>query len=222
MSLPIVVLGGGGHAKVLIEALLLRHREVLGYTSLDGDGKTVLGIARLGDDEAVLEYAPDTLRLVNGVGSIASASSHKRLFDQFQNKGYRFEDVIHPSAVIAADVRLGEGVQIMAGAVVQPGSRVGVNALVNTGAVVDHDCDIGAHVHIAPGAVLSGGVRIKDEAHVGTGAVVIQGLMIGAGSIVGAGAVVVRDVPPGVTVVGVPGKVIRHHVAESMLGERIG
>lgn len=214
MSLPVIILGGGGHAKVLLEVLLLRHREVLGYTSLDGEAKTVLGILRLGDDKVVLEYAPDKLRLVNGVGSIGSASSRKRLFDRFQSKGYCFEDVIHPAAVMAADVRLGEGVQIMAGTVVQPGSRVGANAIVNTGAVVDHDCDIGAHVHVAPGAVLSGGVRIQDEAHVGTGAVIIQGLVIGAGSLVGAGAVVVRDVPPGVTVVGVPGKVLRRHAIQ--------
>lgn len=218
MSLPIVVLGGGGHAKVLIEALLLQHGEVLGYTSLNDGGKTVLGIPRLGDDEAMLEYGPDKLRLVNGVGSIASTSSRKRLFEQFQKRGYRFESVIHPSAVMASDTWLEEGVQIMAGAVVQPGSRVGANTILNTGVMVDHDCDIGSHVHIAPGAVLSGGVRVENEAHVGTGAVVIQGLTIGAGSIIGAGAVVLQNVSPGVTVVGVPGKVIRHHMGESMLG----
>jgi sugar O-acyltransferase (sialic acid O-acetyltransferase NeuD family) len=219
MSLPVIILGGGGHAKVLLEVLFLRHKELLGYTSLDGEAKVVSGIARLGDDKVVLEYAPDNLRLVNGVGSIASTSSRKRLFDLFQKRGYRFESVIHPSVVMASDTWLEEGVQIMAGAVVQPGSRVGANAILNTGAVIDHDCDIGSHVHIAPGAVLSGGVRVENEAHVGTGAVVIQGLTIGAGSIIGAGAVVLQNVPPGVTVVGVPGKVIRHHVDESMLGE---
>jgi UDP-perosamine 4-acetyltransferase len=214
MNLPVIVLGSGGHAKVLIEALLLQRREVLGYTDPDEARKMVLGLSRLGGDQAILEYDPEKLKLVNGVGSIGSTLSRKSLYDRFRKKGYRFQNVAHPSAIIASDVRLEEGVQIMAGAVVQPGSRLGANTIINTGAMVDHDCDVGAHVHIAPGAVLSGNVRIEEGVHVGAGAIIIQGVVIGERSIIGAGTVVLRDVPSCVTVVGVPGKVIRHHVNE--------
>jgi sugar O-acyltransferase (sialic acid O-acetyltransferase NeuD family) len=211
MSLPVIVLGGGGHAKVLIDALLLLHREVLGYTDAGGEGTTILGLFRLGDDKKILEYDPKGLKLVNGVGSISSVSLRRRLYEQFRRKGYCFESVIHPSTTISLDVRFGEGVQIMAGAVVQAGSRLGVNTIINTGALVDHDCDIGAHVHIAPGAILSGNVHIEDGALIGMGARIIQGLAIGAKSVIGAGSVVIGNVPEGVTVVGVPGKIIRHH-----------
>jgi UDP-perosamine 4-acetyltransferase len=212
MNLPVIILGGGGHAKVLIEALLLQRREVLGYTDPYEALGMVLGLSRLGDDQAILKYDPEKLKLVNGVGSIAFTSSRRRLYELFRRKGYRFQNVAHPSAIIASDVLLEEGVQIMAGAVVQPGSRLGANTIINTGVVVEHDCDIGAHVHIAPGAVLSGNVRIEEGVLVGAGAVIIQGVAIGDRSIIGAGTVVLKDVPSCVTVVGAPGKVIRHHV----------
>lgn len=206
--MPVIFLGGGGHAKVLMEALLLQGREVLGYTSLERDQAGGLRLNRLGDDRAIAAYGPETIRLINAIGSIKSTLNRQRLFEQFQNQNYRFATVIHPAAVIASDVRVPEGVQIMAGAVVQPGTSLGENAIVNTGALIDHDCQIGAHAHIAPGVVLSGGVRVAEGAHVGTGAVVIQGVVLGARSVVGAGAVIVKDVPPGATVVGVPGKII--------------
>ncbi len=213
-NLPVIVLGGGGHAKVLICALLLQGRRILGYTDLRADCTSVSGIPRLGDDRILSAHEPETVRLVNGVGSVGATTLRMQIYERLQRKGYRFATVVHPSAVIAPDVRLGEGVQIMAGTVVQPGSRVGANAVLNTGAVVDHDCAIEAHVHIAPGAVLSGSVHIGEGAHVGTGAVIIQGVTIGERSIVGAGTVVVHDVPRDVTVVGVPGKVIRRNEAK--------
>jgi sugar O-acyltransferase (sialic acid O-acetyltransferase NeuD family) len=213
MNLPVIVLGGGGHAKVLIDTLLGQGRKILGYVDLDGAGKTVLGLSHLGNDEAILQYDPGSLRLVNGVGSIASTSVRKRLFEEFRRKGYHFESVIHPSAVIGSEVMLEEGVQIMARAVVQVGSKLGADSIINTGALIDHDCRIGAHAHVAPGAVLSGNVRIEDEVHVGAGAIVIQGLAVGSGSVIGAGAVVVRDVPAHVTLVGVPGKAVNRNAA---------
>jgi sugar O-acyltransferase (sialic acid O-acetyltransferase NeuD family) len=206
MNLPAIVIGGGGHAKVLINALLLAHREVLGYVDLDSALAPVLGVSCLGDDSAIFRHAPDTLRLVNGVGSAGSTAVRRRIFERFQEKQYAFATVIHPSAIIAPDVRIDEGAQVMAGAIVQSGSSLGANSILNTGACVDHDCIIGAHAHIAPGVTLSGNVRIGQGAHVGTGACIIQGIVIGADSLVAAGAVVVDNVPAGVTVAGVPAR----------------
>jgi sugar O-acyltransferase (sialic acid O-acetyltransferase NeuD family) len=212
-QLPVIILGGGGHAKVLVDILLSAHRQILGYTDPDETRSPILDVKRLGDDEVVLNYRPEEAHLVNGVGSVASTLLRKKIYDRFNAKGYSFASVIHPSATIASGVQLSEGVQIMAGAILQPGSSVGTNAIINTGAIIDHDCVLGAHAHIAPGAVLSGCVRVDSGAHIGTGACIIQGVSIGAGGVVGAGAVVINDVPPGVTTVGVPAKPVGRTLA---------
>jgi UDP-perosamine 4-acetyltransferase len=209
MNRPVIILGSGGHARVLLDTLLLQPVEVIGLADpcLSRGGK-LLGVNILGGDEAVLGYSPDEVELVNGLGSIGDTAPRKFLYEKFKEKGYCFARVIHPSAVIAGDLRLGEGVQIMAGVVIQPGSSIGSNAIINTRASVDHDCVVGDHAHLAPGVTLSGGVRVGNEAHLGTGAVVIQGIRIGERSTVGAGAVVIRDIPGEMTVIGIPARVV--------------
>jgi sugar O-acyltransferase (sialic acid O-acetyltransferase NeuD family) len=203
----IIVLGGGGHAKVLIESLQLLGRNVIGFTDLDAR-PPILGVPCLGEDLKILSYSPEEILLVNGLGSTADNAKRKQIYQAFTRKGYRFASIIHPSAIISPNVELGEGVQVMAGVVIQAGTSIGNNTIINTRASVDHDTKIGEHVHIAPGVVLSGGITIQDEAHLGTGAVVIQGLTIGKRSIVGAGAVVIKDVLEGTKVAGVPAKLL--------------
>ena len=210
MSLPVLVLGGGGHAKVLIDALLATSIVVAGIIDPDPllTGARVLGVPVLGGDAVVKEFPSGEVLLVNGLGSVALPLRRKQLFEQFKEQGYRFATVIHPSAVISSYAEMGEGVQVMAGALIQAGCRIGINAIINTRASVDHDCIIGDHVHVAPGATLSGGVVIGNISHIGTAATVVQGIRIGEASIVGAGAVVLKNVSAGTTVVGVPAKVI--------------
>lgn len=208
MNYPVIVLGAGGHAKVLINALRLLSAKLLGATDADVGkrGQLLLDVPVMGGDEAVMKYPAETIRLVNGVGSVCVNTRRRQLFECFKSKGYQFVSVIHPSAIIAPDVVFSEGVQVMAGAIIQSGCHIGINAVINTGCVVDHDCHIGDHVHISPGATLSGGVRVGENAHVGTGATVIQGIQIGRDSLVAAGAVVIRNVPDSASVAGVPAK----------------
>ena len=208
MSGPLLILGSGGHAKVLVDALLLGSRPIAGLVdaACERIGSTLLGLTVLGDDSIVSRYSHSEIQLVNGVGSIRSNLLRRQIFERFTAAGYAFAQVLHPSCLVADSALLGEGVQVMAGAIIQAGSQVGKNTIINTGAIVDHDCHVGAHAHLAPGVTLSGGVRVGDGAHIGTGAIVIQGVRIGEGSLVGAGAVVVRDVPPESTVMGVPAR----------------
>lgn len=206
MNLPIIVVGGSGHAKVLVSTLLLEHREVLGFVDPEPALPAILGVRRIGDDHEVFRHAPEKIRLVNGVGSGRSTELRRSLYARFRERYYVFDTVIHPSASIAPDVHAGNGLQVMAGAIVQPGTRLGENVILNTGAIVDHDCIVGDHVHVAPGATVSGCVHLEQGVHVGTGASIIQGVRVGTGSTVGAGAVVIRDVPAGTTVVGIPAK----------------
>jgi sugar O-acyltransferase (sialic acid O-acetyltransferase NeuD family) len=213
LDLPLIVIGGGGHAKVIISTLSLRHRRVLGFVDVKRSLPPLLDVTHLGDDDAVFLHSPDEVRLVNGIGGIDSTGSRRMLYEKFRDKQYVFETVIHPSAVIALEVHIEDGVEVMAGAIIQPGVMIGSNVIINTGARVDHDCSIDAHAHIAPGVTLSGSVHIGQGAHVGTGACIIQGIKVGDSSVVGAGAVVISDVPAGDIVVGVPARSIARPVA---------
>lgn len=210
MNLPVIVLGAGGHAKVLVDALQLAAVEIVGIVDTDAGmhGTSLLGVRVLGGEGVLSQHDPKQVRLVNGLGSIGLPEKRRQLFESIRKRGYAFQNVLHPSAVIGSGVILGEGAQIMAGAVVQTGARIGANAILNTGTRVDHDCVVGAHVHLAPGAILCGGVRVGDASHVGAGATVIQEVVIGAGCLIGAGALVLADVPAGVTAAGVPARSI--------------
>ncbi len=206
MSLPVIVIGSGGHAKVVIDTLLCAGRRVIGRTDRDPGrgGIDIQGVPFLGDDAALSAHDPAAVELANGIGSTGDPSRRIAVFETFRARGFRFTHVIHPSAVIAADAEIGEGAQIMAGAIVQPGCRIGGNVIVNTGAQVDHDCAIGEHVHVAPGAVLCGEVTIGARSHVGAGAVVIQRVRVGEDCLAAAGAVVINSVADGTRVAGTP------------------
>ena len=177
----IVILGGGGHSKVLIEALRYRADSAL-------DRISVMNFHT--DFDSLERTIPkDTfLKLVNGVGLM---DARKIVYAYAKSKPYRNQSVIHPSAVISSDGDsiFGDGLQAMAGAVIQPGCKIGHNVLVNTGAQIDHDCIIGDHCHIAPGAILCGGVTVGEGAFIGAGAVIPEGRKIPDNAFVPAGTV---------------------------------
>lgn len=208
MTLPHIILGSGGHAKVLLNVLQLCEANLIGLVDIDPSRKGIRvgGQPVLGGDEVVDGQAFDDVFLINGVGSVRGTERRREIFARFKARRYRFANAIHPSAIIASDVQLGEGVQIMAGAVVQPGARLGDNCIINTGALVDHDCIVGAHVHVAPGATICGGVEIGDGCHLGSGSTMIQQIQIGPGAVVAAGAAVTGDVAAGDVVGGVPAR----------------
>jgi sugar O-acyltransferase (sialic acid O-acetyltransferase NeuD family) len=210
MTLPVIIVGAGGHARVCIDALRAAGRDVKGMLTPEEPlrGKVIHGIPVLGDDDRIDLYRPSEVEVVNGIGSVGDPSRRVQVYMKMKNKGFCFAAVIHPSAVISDDVSVGEGVQVMAGAVIQAGCRIGDNVIINTGAIVDHDCHIGDHAHLATGAVLSGGVRVGPRTHIGTGASVIQGVTIGGSVLVAAGSAVVRGVPDNVQVRGVPAEIM--------------
>jgi UDP-perosamine 4-acetyltransferase len=202
--MSLIVLCAGGHARVVIEALLSRGKRPSAVTDCDSArvGTLLGGIPIIGPDEDILKMKTDSVELANGLGNRASRSDsglsvRRDLFHRFTTLGYAFPVISHASAVIASDALLGEGTQVMAGAIIQPAARIGRNVLVNTRAVVEHDCQVGDHCHIAPGAVLCGGASIGERVHIGAGAVVLGGVSVGTGSVVAAGAVVEKNVEAG-------------------------
>ena len=193
---PLILLGSGGHARVLLNLLRRLPVEILGITDpLRSPMDDFFGIRILGDDATVLKYAAEHIELVNGLGSLPKdAGLRTELFNKFQKSGYHFKTLIDPNAFVATDAELAEGVQVMAGVIIQTGTIIADNCIVNSGAIVEHDCRIGRHVHIAPGAVLCGGVEVGDHVHIGSGATLIQGVRIGAESVIGAGSVVTKNI----------------------------
>lgn len=194
---PVVMLGAGGHAKVLLALSQACGQPVAGVCDpqLSKAGAAVWrGIPVLGGDEALDGIDPQAFGLINGIGQLPKQSTRQRLYESCREKGFAFPSLVHPYAWVAEDVTLSDGVQVMAGVVIQPACVIGMNTIINTRASVDHDCRIGSHVHIAPGAVLCGSVGIDDGVYIGAGATIIQGISIGRGAIAGAGVVCVRNV----------------------------
>lgn len=197
----LALLGGGGHGRVLLGVVELIGAWVVAINDpklVEGGGPQ--GLPVLTDDQLAERCPPDRVLLVNGVGSVGPADARADLFWRWRARGYRFAALVHPGALVADTAEIGEGAQVMAGAVVQNCAKIGLNCLVNTRAGVDHDCILDDTVHVAPGATLCGGVRVGERSHVGAGATIIQGVRIGKRCMIGAGAVVVGDLPDGARV----------------------
>lgn len=197
-----VVLGAGGHGKVVVATLKAAGFIVAGVYDDDPYkwGQQVLGVPVVGSTELLAGGA--TCPAVLAVGDNRARSEIARRLGQ----ACTWVTVIHPNAYVHPSVQLGDGTVVFAGAVIQPDAVVGDHCIVNTGATIDHDCVIGSFSHIAPGAHLAGGVRVGVGTLIGVGSALIPGVSVGDWSVVGAGAVVIRDVQDKTTVVGVPAR----------------
>jgi len=190
----VIVLGAGGHARVLIEMLTLTGRKIIGVITPELEpGSFFCNVQVLGGDEILENYSPEEVELVNGVGIKPCDTGRIELAERKRQQGFHFASVVHPSAVISDDVKLFEGVQIMAGAIIQPGVRIKSDCIINTGARIDHDCVIEESSHVAPGSILCGGVSIGRNSYIGAGTVIIQNIRLGADVLVAAGSCVFHD-----------------------------
>ncbi len=204
----IVVVGGGGHARVVMEILLAAGWRVAGYTDPAETGAAFGALPRLGDDSELPALAG---RYRHAIVALGDNALRGRLVRRVEELGFELGNAIHPSARISPSATLGRGIAIMANAVLNAGAAVLDDAIINTAATVDHDGRIGRDVHVAPGCHLAGYVTVDEGALIGVGSVVGRGkpLRIGEWAIVGAGSVVVQDVSPFTTVVGHPARPLR-------------
>jgi sugar O-acyltransferase (sialic acid O-acetyltransferase NeuD family) len=203
----LIVVGGGGHAKVVIEVARAAGEEIAGYCDPRGaDGHTLLAARWLGDDGALAALRGE------GYGRAVIALGDNRRRDQAQRfaaaQGWSLAALVHPRAVVSPSAQIGAGTVIMAGAVINAATVIGEGVIVNTMASVDHDGAIGDFAHLAPGSHLAGYVTVGRGALIGVGSAVGRGrpLRIGEWARVGTGSVVIRDVPAEVTVAGNPAR----------------
>ncbi len=205
----VVIVGAGGHAKVVCDALLASgaaETDIVGFADDNPElaGRMVLGFPVLtGIDSLGLA---GSVSLAMGVGDNAA---RRHLFDSARVLGYTVMTVVHPQAVIGRGCRVGSGTVVLANVVVNADTTVGDNVILNTACSVDHDCFVGAHCHLAPGATVAGGVRIGEETLLGIGSTVMPGLSIGAGCVVGAGAVRLTHLKAGCVAVVFPARFIK-------------
>jgi sugar O-acyltransferase (sialic acid O-acetyltransferase NeuD family) len=203
---PVVVIGAGGHGKVVVSALEAAGIAIEAVYDDDASrwGGHVLGVPITGPIGKLKEIGPR-----RGVVAIGDNEQRRSVVGSLP---LTWMSVVHPAAVVHPSVSVGPGAVICAGTVLQPDCTVGRHVIVNTGARVDHDGILADFASVGPGASLAGGVRVGDAAMLGTGCVVLPGVEIGAGACVGAGATVTRHVTDGSTVVGCPARPVAKRV----------
>lgn len=200
----LLIVGAGGHAKVVLDAALCCGMRIAGVIGAPSGVTELLGVPVEHGANDLARFSADAF--IVGIGNnTARAEEFARLCEL----GLKPVSVIHPSAVVAASAVIGAGTFVAAGAIVNPEATIGVNAILNTGCTVDHDCVVGDHALIGPTASLCGAARVDTGALVGAGASVVPAACVGAWSVIGAGGAVAGDIPPHSVAVGVPATVIK-------------
>jgi sugar O-acyltransferase (sialic acid O-acetyltransferase NeuD family) len=210
----IVLVGAGGHCKVIID--ILRSTEkyiivgVVDKAYAFDEEKFVLDIPIIGDDSILAKlYMSGVKNAFVCVGALENIGLRDKIFNNLKAIGFNIPVLTHNHAIVSPYANIGAGTCIMAGAIINPGTLIGENCIVNTGAIIEHDCKIQRNSHISPKACIAGGVAIGCNTHIGMGSSIIQTVHIGNNVIIGAGAVVIEDIIDNVVAVGIPSKIIK-------------
>ena len=190
--------GASGHAKVVMDIAKQAYIEV---PCLIDDNQTIKEMAGL----PVVHSADGLSPLIVTIGN---CQIRKKIVEKLGKREYM--TVIHPSAIKADSVKIGNGTVVMAGAILNPGVKVGNHCIVNSGSSVDHDCVIHDYVHVAPHSALCGEVEVGEGTWIGAGTTIIQCIKIGKNCFIGAGSVVVKDIPDGCLAYVNPCRVVRY------------
>jgi sugar O-acyltransferase (sialic acid O-acetyltransferase NeuD family) len=202
----LVIIGGGGHARVVWELFeFLGRGQVRGFVDThECIPTTAAGLTHLGDDGYLLSNPG--CRAVIGFGSLQAWHSRMAAVVRLNHCVADWATGVHPHAYVSGSARLGVGVVVMAGAIVQAGVIVGDHSVINSGAVVEHDVELGQNVHVAPGSVIGGGTNVGSGTFLGLGASIRNSVSIGAQAVVAMGSVVIRSVGAGEHMKGVPAR----------------
>jgi len=209
MKEKLLLIGAGGHCKVILDLLMESGEyDVAGIIDLkERVGRNLYGVPVVGTDSDLPKFINKGIkRCFISIGSVGDHGLRGKLYKFARKSGFLFPNLIHPSASVSSRASLGHGNYIAPGVIINAGTEIGNNCIINTGVIIEHDCKIGDFVHISPGSILSGGIIVGECSHVGTGSVVIHNLEIGANVIIGAGSVVTKNIRKNMVAYGSPCK----------------
>ncbi len=209
MKKTMLLIGGGGHAKSIIDSMKSSYDfKIIGI--LDNGlklGDSVDNIPVIGQDSDAERYYSEGIKnAFMGIGSVGDPKVRITIYSRLSQLGYQFPNVIDQSAVLAKNIQLGNGNYIGKGAIIGSEARIGHNCIINTGAIIEHECEICDFVHIASGATLCGQVKIGTKTHIGANATIIQNITVGSRCLIGAGSVVLRSISDNIKAYGNPCK----------------
>ncbi len=204
MNNKVVIIGAGGHAKVIADIVVNNNDILLGFLD-DNKAKDTMIISNykvIGKicDCVKIQKADPEIKFVIAIGDNKKRSEISKKYNLL------YYTAVHPNATIAIDVSIQDGTVVMANAAINPNTKIGKHCIINTGAIIEHDNKIGDFTHISPNATLAGTVEIGSYTHIGASATVRNNIKIGTDVVIGAGAVVVKDIKEPGTYVGVPAK----------------
>lgn len=210
----VLLIGGGGSAKVVIDCFYSSNSDLRLIGILDSDtaklNSTLLGVPFIGtDDELEKLYSRGVRKAFISLGTVGNYKPRLYLYNKLKSLGYTLVNIIHPNAIISKHITLGEGNVIMPGAIINVNANIGNNCIINSGSIIEHDTVICNNVHIAPGVRIAGNVTVGENSMIGIGSTIIQGIKIGSNVLVGANSTVIRDIDSDVIAVGCPAKIIR-------------
>jgi len=197
MNNRLVLIGGGGHCKSILDTLLNNnlYSEIVIVDRKDNISKSILGVPIIGCDDDLLHlYQSGYTHAFITIGSVGDPSIRIKLYNLIKSIGFKIPNIIDSSAIISTHATLSECIYVGKNAVINAGSNIHNCAIINTGSIVEHDCVVGQFSHIAPGSVICGEVQIEQYVHVGARSVIKQQLKIGANTIIGMGSVVLKNI----------------------------
>lgn len=209
MKENIYIIGAGGHGQVVADAIMGLGSTPKGFLDDDLNLKEVSGIPVIGPIKLAKELEGKF------IVAIGDNRTRKKIVEMLDLPDEKYFTVIHSSAIIGRDVKIGAGTMIIGGVVINTKTKVGKHVIVNTSSSLDHHNMVENFVHIAPGTHTGGEVRIEEGSFLGIGTSVLPRINIGKWAKIGAGAVVIRDIPPYSTSVGIPAKIIRREENEN-------
>lgn len=208
----IILIGAGGHAKTIVDTIERQNLfEIAGFIDLERKGEKVYRTYEIvgSDEELEAFYIAGIHYAFVSIGYMGESTVRRKLYEKLKKTGFDLPVIIDKTAIVAEDVRLGEGTYIGRNAVLNAEAYIGKMCIINTAAVVEHESVVEDFSHIAVGAVLCGKTRVEQNVLIGANATLIQDIKIGKDSIIGAGSVVLQDIPPYCTAIGSPAKIIK-------------